>query len=44
MQGEKATRFKAQYLHGMYGCKCGRHKQEGDASYPVIKLVPHVKR
>jgi len=31
--GEVATITKAQYLHGSYGRRCGRHKCEGHAYY-----------
>jgi len=32
--GEKAIIFKAQYLHGNCGRRCGGHKCEGHAHYP----------
>jgi hypothetical protein len=32
--GKKANIFKARYLHGKYGRKCGGHKWEGHTSYP----------
>jgi len=32
--GEEANIFKARYLHGKYGRKCGGHKCEGRTSYP----------
>ena len=32
--GEKAHIFKARYLHGSCGRKCGGHKCEGHTSYP----------
>ncbi len=32
--GKKANIFKARYLHGKYGRKCGGYKWEGRTSYP----------
>jgi hypothetical protein len=32
--GKEANIFKARYLHGKYGRKCGGHKWEGRTSYP----------
>ena len=32
--GKKAIIFKAQYLHGSCGRKCGGYKWEGHAHYP----------
>jgi hypothetical protein len=32
--GKKANIFKARYLHGNGGRRCGRHKCEGHAFYP----------
>jgi len=32
--GEVANTAKAQYLHGNYGRRCGRHKCESHAYYP----------
>ena len=32
--GEKANIFKARYLHGSGGRRCGGYKCEGHASYP----------
>jgi hypothetical protein len=32
--GKKANIFKARYLHGNCGRRCGRHKCEGHAHYP----------
>jgi hypothetical protein len=32
--GEKANLFKAPYLHGICGRRCGGHKWEGHAYYP----------
>ncbi|MAO61038.1 MAG: hypothetical protein CL549_10965 [Alcanivorax sp.] len=37
--GEKAHIFKARYLHGSGGRKCGGHKCEGRASYPGRSVV-----
>ena len=34
MLDEKAIVFKVQYLHGKNGCKCGRHKREGECALP----------
>ena len=34
MLGEKANRFKAQYLHGKHGRICGRYKREGGCALP----------
>lgn len=34
MPGEKANRFKAQYLYGMHGSRCGGHKCEGERALP----------
>ena len=38
-RGEKAYIFKARYLHGMCGRKCGGHKREGRTSYPGISAL-----
>gem|GEM_PF-2299272 len=42
MLGEKAHRFKAQYLHGKHGLICGRHKREGGCALPgeISRLDP----
>ena len=34
MLGERAIIFKAQYLHGKRGRRCGRHKREGESALP----------
>jgi len=34
MLGEKAHRFKAQYLYGKHGSICGGHKCEGGRALP----------
>ena len=34
MQDEKAIIFKVQYLHGMHGRICGRHKRERGSVLP----------
>lgn len=37
--GEKASIFKARYLHGNCDRKCGGHKCEGHASYPGRSVI-----
>jgi hypothetical protein len=32
--GEKAQRFKVQYLYGKIVCRCGGHKREGESALP----------
>jgi len=34
MLGERATIFKARYLHGKRGRICGGHKREGESALP----------
>ena len=34
MLGEKANRFKAPYLSGKHGSRCGGHKCEGERALP----------
>ncbi len=34
MLGEKANRFKAPYLYGKHGSRCGGHKCEGERALP----------
>lgn len=37
--GEKACIFKAQYLHGNCGRRCGGYKWEGYAHYPGRSVI-----
>ncbi len=39
MLGEESNVFKAQYLYGKHGRKCGRHKCEGECALPGGDLL-----
>jgi hypothetical protein len=41
MMGKEANIFKARYLYGKYGRKCGGHKCEGRVSYPGRSVNLH---
>jgi len=40
MPGEEACIFKAQYLYGRYGRRCGGHKREGGCGLPGEVCLP----